>query len=332
MTSTIALTAVLEEPQYPVGRRSYLVADPVREARWMGVEMWYPAATNEGERAVYELIPGAGFTCQALSDVEALAGPLTTLFFSHGRSGNRLVYAQLCEALAARGYAVITCDHPGDTMIEWMFGTALDDLSNERERAADVLFVINALASRTHGLDHPLNLDWDRLAMAGHSYGANTTVAFAGTKTVGVRPVAIAGVQPYLRTLDPAVMANVNVPVFLIGGANDTTTPPATDIEYATGLFGSHLPVRTVILDAVGHQGCSDVGLYVEFGPQVPNVPEIALQMLDAMGLEVTGRMGDPWQPAVLAHVELLGAWLADLAASDDHFPRLSDVSARYVN
>ncbi len=332
MTNTVSITTVLEEPRFPVGRRSYLVSDPSREARWLGVELWYPAATSEGELAVYELIPGSGFTCQARSDVEALPGPLTTLFFSHGRSGNRLVYAQLCEALAARGYAVATCDHPGDTMIEWMFGTALDDVSNERERAADILFVLDALATRSNGISHPLNLDLDRLAVAGHSYGANTALAFAGTKTSGIRPRAIAGVQPYLRTLDPQLLAQIDIPVFFIGGANDTTTPPSTDIDFVTQHLHPELTVRQVILDGVGHQGCSDVGLYVEFGPQVPGVPAPALEMLDSMGSEVTGRAGDPWRPAVLAHVELLGAWLEDLTASDHAFPRLGEVSARYTS
>ena len=334
MSPTLSVNDVLEEPLYPIGRRSFLLADPTREGRWMGVELWYPAVSSGGELALYELIPGAGFTCQAQRDAEALAGPLTTLFFSHGRSGNRLVYAQLCEALAARGYAVVTCDHPGDTMIEWMLGTALDDTSNERERAADVVFVLEALAQRAHGLDHPLNLDLERLAMAGHSYGANTTVAYAALATSNVRPRAIAGIEPYLRTLDPAVVANVNVPVLLIGGVNDTTTPPTTDIDYALAHFAEHLPVHSIVLDGVGHQGCSDVGLYVEFGPRVEGVPEVALELLDSMGADVTGRSGEPWQPAVRAHVELLGAWLADVAAaptSPTEFPRLREVSARYA-
>jgi hypothetical protein len=110
------------------------------------------------------------------------------------------------------------------------------------------------------------------------------------------------------------------------------TTPPATDIDYATALFHPDLTVRKVILDGVGHQGCSDVGLYVQFGPQVPGVPTPALEMLDSMGREVTGQAGDPCQPAVLAHVELLGAWLEDVTASDHSFPRLGEVSARYAS
>jgi pimeloyl-ACP methyl ester carboxylesterase len=335
MGSPLAISTVLEEPMFPIGRRSYLLADPNRESRWMGVELWYPAQSGGGELALYEIIPGAGFTCQAQRDVEAVSGPLVPLFFSHGRSGNRLVYAQMCEALAARGFVIVSCDHPGDTMVEWMFGTALDDLSNERERAADVSFILDALANRSHGLDHPLHLDLNRLAMAGHSYGANTTVAFAGNSSSAIRPIAIAGVEPFLRTLARDVLGRVDVPVLLIGGRNDATTPPSTDMDYAVRHFSPDLSVRCTVLENVGHQGCSDVGLYLEFASQIDGVPDAALAMLETMGAEVTGRAGEPWRPAVLAHVQLLGAWLSDLASAAtnvEDFTQLERVSAHFTS
>ena len=67
-----------------------------------------------------------------VSDAPVVAGPRPLVVFSHGRSGLRTSYVMLCEGLAARGFVVVALDHPGDTLLDWMTGTAVDDATNER--------------------------------------------------------------------------------------------------------------------------------------------------------------------------------------------------------
>ena len=94
----------IETPHHPVGRRVTLLADPARDAKVLGVDIWYPAGADTGERSEYELLPGVTFRAAAAqSDAAPAAGRFPLVLFSHGRTGMRFAYSLLCEALAARG-------------------------------------------------------------------------------------------------------------------------------------------------------------------------------------------------------------------------------------
>ena len=109
----------------------------------------------------------------------------------------------LCEGLAARGFVVVALDHPGDTLLDWMTGTAVDDATNEVQRVADVQFVIDALLADPPRLPPLAEVDATQVAVVGHSYGGFTALAVAGGRDAGsadpgrggaaaVRPVAVA--------------------------------------------------------------------------------------------------------------------------------------------
>ena len=55
----------IETPHLPVGRRVTLLADPARDAKVLGVDIWYPAGADTGERSEYELLPGVTFHAAA---------------------------------------------------------------------------------------------------------------------------------------------------------------------------------------------------------------------------------------------------------------------------
>jgi hypothetical protein len=78
---------------------------------------------------------------------------------------------------------------------------------------------------------------------------------------------------------------------------------PATHLERVTA----------IIFEEVGHQGCSDIGLYGELAPTIADLPPEIVALVQDMAASVTGQGGDPWRPAVLRHFQELSAFLEDL-------------------
>ena len=70
---------------------------------------------------------------------------------------------------------------------------------------------------------------------------------------------------------------------------------------------------RRVDIERAGHQGCSDVGVYLELAPQVEGLPEIVFDYLHSMAADVTGTAGEPWRPTLEAHLATLGDWLDEV-------------------
>jgi dienelactone hydrolase len=222
----------------------------------------------------------------------------------------------LCEGLAARGYVVVAPDHPGDTLIDWLAGTAVDDAINETNRVADARCVLDAVLGGGLGLPAMPEVDRQRIAVAGHSYGAYTAFALAGAEPPEPRLRAVAGLEPLTRTLASSSLSRVEVPALLVAGTHDTTTPPGTDAGPAyAALSGGDVCLITV--ERAGHQACSDVGLYLELAPQVHGLPDLVRDVLHSLADQVTGRAGDPWRPTVGMHIRILAAWLNEIFDHD---------------
>jgi predicted dienelactone hydrolase len=302
----------LELARHGVGHASTLLVDAARGDRLIGVDCWYPAEPGDGAVATYAVIPGVGFTASARSDAAPVAGARPLVVFSHGRSGLRTSYVMLCEGLASRGFVVVALDHPGDTLLDWMTGAAVDDATNEVQRVADVLFVIDALLDDPSHLPPLASVDATQVAVVGHSYGGFTALAVAAAEAPDPRIRGVAGLQPFARSLSRKHIARIAVPTMLIVGAQDQTCPPATDADRVTGTITRDDAQRVDLADA-GHQACSDVGLYLELATQVDGIPDIVAMFLASMADQITGRAGDPWRPTVGIHLRILGAWLDEL-------------------
>lgn len=316
MSTILRAGPPLEERGAAVGHASTLLVDPARADRLLGVECWYPARRAGDDAAVYEVLPGVGFTAGASEGPPAAPGPHPLVVFSHGRSGARTSYVLLCEGLAARGFVVVAPDHPGDTLVDWMLGTQVDDATNETQRVEDLGFVLDALLA-DHSVLPPLaHVDDERVAVVGHSYGAFTALAYAGAESRDVRVRAVAGLQSFTRSLSRKVIARIAVPALLVAGSQDETCPPEVDTDRAWGVLADR-DARRVDVEAAGHQACSDVGLYVELEPQVPGLPDFVADVLASFAAQVTGRAGDPWRPTVALHLRLLGGWLDEVLGVD---------------
>lgn len=133
--------------------------DPAR-ARPVPVRLYTPASTHTGTRA-----------------------PL--VLFSHGLGGSRGNYSYFGRYLAAQGLACLHVQHVGSDRRLWVDGSPLAMLqrlraaAHEDEARARVMDMRFALDQILAG-DGRRWIDSERIVVAGHSYGANTSLLLAG--------------------------------------------------------------------------------------------------------------------------------------------------------
>ena len=297
------------KPTYSVGRTTHVLADTQRDDRMFSVEVWFPQREISGDLKLYELLPGVGFHGSSRDGGSSLEGLLPWIIVSHGHMGTRLVYSQLCEAFAAMGYVVMALDHPGDTLLDVVSGTGVDEEANIALRLGDLEFLYRHATGEREGFNHGLSLDLSNLTLLGHSFGAYSVMAWAGTETGLSAARSVVCLEPYLLQLTPEEISRVTTPVLVVAGSQDATTPVETNVTPVL----PHLtaPTTAVVLEGVGHQGCSDVAWYIEAAPTIPGVPDFVVEFLNTMSADTTGKPGEPWRPVRDAHIDLVSTWLA---------------------
>src|SRR6266581_303383 len=174
------------------------------------------------------------------------AGPLPVIIFSHGLGGSREGYEYLGQHWASYGYVSVHLQHIGSDKAVWegvqpseimqKLRAAAMNLENAANRPKDVSFAIDQL--ETMNLEDASlkgRLDLKRIGVAGHSFGAYTTLAIAGQKFGGERGnisftdprvkavIAMsAPVTPNQARVESA-FARVKVPCFHMTGARDSS-------------------------------------------------------------------------------------------------------------
>jgi len=307
----------VEAQRFPVSRRSTMLVDHSRGGRLLGVEIWYPTVAVSPERTSYELFPGVAFRSAGAQHGAAVRpGPWPLVLFSHGRTGVRIAYSLACEALAARGAIVVSADHPGDALVDWLLGTHTDDATNESNRIADAHLVLAAVLTGGEHIDSDIAvaIDPGRVAIAGHSYGAYTAMATAsGDRGVASHPAvgAVIGFQPYTRTMSDDLLRRLGVPTLLVVASDDTTTPPATDADRPWEIIGRDVdvasPVWRLDLAGAGHQAISDISLYAEMVDHVPGIPAIVRTYLASQLPPADAAPSRHWRDRI--RVQVAGAW-----------------------
>lgn len=320
----------LERHRNGVGHRTVTTVDTSRGGRSLQVDIWYPSSGDAGSVPTeYELIPGVRFvSASAGENCAPAAGRHPLVVWSHGRTGMRHNYTLLCEALAGRGYVVLSPDHPGDGLFDWLAGQQVDDLTNENQRLGDVRHCIDGALGDTGDARTDGALSWladavdhRSVVVAGHSYGGLTALATVGSlHGTGPDPRVSAAIvaQGYTRTLPGSFFDSVSSPVLMMVGQRDLTTPPSTDAEPAWSAISSRsddvgtLSRRHDLVDA-GHQGCSDFGLYAELAPNVPGLPQIVIDYLGSIADESPDNWRESWRGNVRSHVEWIDRFLVAL-------------------
>jgi predicted dienelactone hydrolase len=122
------------------------------------------------------------------------AGAAPVVIFSHGLGGTRDNYANHGLHWSSHGYVVVHLQHLGSDDGVWRGASrpmealqrAATDVENLLARPKDVRFAIDELTRRAALEDGPLagRVDLERLAVAGHSFGAYTALCAAGRDLV----------------------------------------------------------------------------------------------------------------------------------------------------
>jgi pimeloyl-ACP methyl ester carboxylesterase len=153
------------------------------------------------------------------------AGRSPLIVFAHGFEVGPTPYTALLEAWAAQGYVVAAPEFPLTDLA--VAGSSLDenDIDNQ---PADVRFVTDYLVSQQSPLAD--RIDPTRVAVAGHSDGAETALAASADPAQAGEPtyraVLAFGPQPVLA------LAGHNPPLLVEQGDEDEINPPSQG--YAT--------------------------------------------------------------------------------------------------
>lgn len=204
-------------------------------------------------------------------------GPFPIVLFSHGLGGTRENYEYLGRQWAASGYVCIHLQHPGSDDSAWkgqnqpiasMTRAASFQNAVERDKdakfALDQLELLNTTDGRLKG-----KLDLKSIGLAGHSFGAQTTLMLAGQKLGGVGPLlsrlnsgfsddrmkaAIpmsAPVPANKNSLDQA-FASIKIPIFYMTGTLDDSPIGETTAGQRRMLYDHTRSPATYLLTLAG--------------------------------------------------------------------------------
>ncbi|MCI3928595.1 alpha/beta hydrolase family protein [Streptomyces sp. AN091965] len=177
-------------------------------------------ATVVSAKPVVLPAPGRGEDLQVRVSAPATGSDLPAVVFSHGFGWSMNGYAPLADHWAARGFVVVQPTHldsrtlgiPADdprTPRIWRF--RVEDLT----RALDGLDTLEAAVPGLNG-----RVDHDRVAVAGHSWGAQTASTLLGARVLDADGV------PGEDLSDPRVTAGV---LLALTGLGDSLTPFAVE-------------------------------------------------------------------------------------------------------
>lgn len=187
------------------------------------------------------------------------AHPVPLVVFSHGLGGTRNGYSYLGRHWASLGFASLHVQHLGSDRAVWggnifrLIGnlqTAASE-ANAMDRARDVSFAItSALASADYGA----SIDASAIAVAGHSYGANTALLVGGAtverqgKPVSfrddrVKALVLISAPPFTGEGDMGpILHPIQVPTLHVTGTDDIIRVPG---------YYSDVNDRIAVYDAV---------------------------------------------------------------------------------
>lgn len=135
-------------------------------------------------------------------------GPFPIIVFSHGLGGSRDGYEYLGRHWASHGYVSVHLQHKGSDTAVWKdqanpmeaMHQSVKDWRSAASRPLDVRFAIDQMErmNRDKGPLHD-RLDLERIGMAGHSFGAWTTLATIGEVFVGLGGREISLADPRIK-------------------------------------------------------------------------------------------------------------------------------------
>ncbi|MBK7836709.1 MAG: alpha/beta fold hydrolase [Candidatus Obscuribacter sp.] len=219
----------------------------------------------EGDNQIIGSSELAGLKVSYWLPAQCPSGQSPLIIFSHGFGGKSTQSKALAYALSQAGYLVVAPDHgdarsaiqgkeqnrgpevPFKDAPSWSDKTYMD-------RGKDIAALINALQQNPRW---SCRIDWDKVALAGHSLGGYTVLGLAGAWSQWPAPKikAVLALSPYCAPyLIDNRLAGIKVPVMYQGGNRDFTITP--QLEGPIGAFSkTPAPAYLVEFDQVGHLG-----------------------------------------------------------------------------
>ncbi|MGI4944219.1 MAG: alpha/beta hydrolase family protein [Janthinobacterium lividum] len=234
--------------------------------------------------------------CPATLAGDAGLAPMVVL--SHGLGGTREGLAYLGEALAEAGYVAVHLQHPGSDAAIWQgapdmrsaMGSALMNPGAAVARLGDVVFALDHVLAGGEPLLRGL-VDPERIAAAGHSYGAWTVSHVLGERL----PLGGWGLDlpdPRLRAgIELSPIPPLPIPVFGVPAAVSFTGISAP-ILHVTGTLDSGMGAPDWRARTVGFRTATSPGVLA--------VLDGAAHASFAGEAKIGGRWNDPtYQPRV---------------------------------
>lgn len=184
----------------------------------------------------------------------APAGGWPVILFSHGMGGSRRGYSYLGSYWASQGFVALHVQHVGSDRRLWAGGFSMSNSFNlvrRLQQAAQPGEAIDRTQDMRFALDQLLagpmapQLDARRIAVAGHSYGANTSLLLAGAKVAGpqrfftggtalpdmadprIKAAILISAPPFYGEGDPApIVQPIGIPTLHISATQDEITIP----------------------------------------------------------------------------------------------------------
>ena len=219
------LDAAMQRGPYGVGVTTIELVDtsrptetngdvPASAERKLTVELWYPAAPGAEQPEARDV---------ALDGGDA---PYPLIVFAHGLGGSRRQSVSYTQHLASHGYVVAAPDFPlsnGGAQGGPRIRAAL-------EQPEDVSFVIDTMLELNEEAGHLLlgSIDDARIGMSGHSLGALTTMLTIYGPDRDPRISAALPISAVGCFLADTIAGDASVPLLVLGGTNDTITPPGS--------------------------------------------------------------------------------------------------------
>lgn len=206
-------------------------------------------------------------------------GPYPVIIFSHGLGGSREGYAYLGRHWAGHGYISVHLQHKGSDIEVWRGSSqpfqdlqhAAKNVVNAINRPKDVSFVIDQI-EKLNDKEGPMRgrFDLKRVGLAGHSFGAFTTLAGIGQvlgKDHSLADARIVAAIPMSAPVPAEVRMNlddvyrpIKVPVFHMTGTDDHSPIGETTAEQRRLPFdhGAGHPRYLLILKNANHMAFAD--------------------------------------------------------------------------
>jgi predicted dienelactone hydrolase len=189
-------------------------------------------------------------------DGASAAKPVPLVVFSHGLGGSRNGYSYLGQYWASLGFASLHVQHAGSDRSVWtgnifkLFSnmqTAASE-ANAVDRAKDVSFAITSvLAAKEFGPQ----INASAIAVAGHSYGANTAMLIGGAtverdgkplqlRDERVKALILISAPPFTGEGDMGkILATIKLPTLHVTGTDDVIRVPGyySDVTDRVAVF-----------------------------------------------------------------------------------------------